>query len=74
MNKSSLSITTHGDKLSLKILGEFTLFIVSKYNKQIEEFDFSHIDEVFFDLKELLFLDTTAALFINSLINFASDS
>jgi phospholipid/cholesterol/gamma-HCH transport system permease protein len=69
MDKSSLIVTANGDKLSLKFLGEFTLFIVSKYSKQIEEFDFSQTKEVFLDLKELLFLDTAAALYINSLIN-----
>lgn len=69
MENSSLNITHTSDKFSLHFFGEFTLFIVSKYKKQIDKLDFSKAKEVFLDLEGLVFLDTAAALFINSLLN-----
>jgi len=69
MDNSLLSITHIDDKLSLNFFGELTLFVVSKYNKQLEELDFSKTKRVLIDLEKLVFLDTAAAIFINSLIS-----
>jgi phospholipid/cholesterol/gamma-HCH transport system permease protein len=69
MDDSSLNISFIDGKLSLKFFGEFTLFLISKYNKQIDDFDILKSNEVVLDLEKLLFLDTAAALFIESFID-----
>jgi len=69
MNHSSLKITYNNSKLFLNLSGEFTLYLISKYQKEIDAIDFSHIKNVEINLDSLSFLDTAASIFINSLQN-----
>ena len=68
MDNSSLRIINQNGDISFELLGEFTLFLVSRYTKQIEESDFLKAKSIFFNLENLTFIDTAAAIFINSLI------
>jgi phospholipid/cholesterol/gamma-HCH transport system permease protein len=68
MNKSHLGITHSNTKLLLNFSGEFTLYTVSKYQKQLDALGLSKIEYVEINLYNVLFLDTTAALFLNALI------
>jgi len=69
MDNSSLIITHLDDKLSLKFLGEFNLYVVNGYEKQLESLNFTAKKEVDIDLFDVKLFDTTAALFINNLQN-----
>lgn len=67
MNISFLHIDIQGDELSLNFSGEFNLYLITKYQNQIETLSLSKIKKVSIDLNELNFLDTAASLFINNL-------
>ncbi|MEA2091102.1 MAG: STAS domain-containing protein, partial [Campylobacterota bacterium] len=56
------------DKLSLKFSGEFTLYTVDSYQKNIDKIDFSDVCSIEFDLEDVVYFDTAASIFINSLI------
>ena len=64
-----LKITLVDDKLSLNFFGEFTLFVISEYEKQIDEINFLKVKIVEFDLQKLTYIDTASALFINSFMD-----
>ncbi len=64
---NSLGITHSHDKLSLKFSGEFTLYFITKHQKQINLINLSGVKVVELDLTELSFLDTAAAIFMDSL-------
>lgn len=49
--------------------GEFTLYTVTSYQTKIDEIDFSKVKEVDFDLENVIYFDTAASIFINSLIH-----
>ncbi len=72
MNQPLLHIVQTDSTLSLTFLGECTLFVLSKYNKQIENIDSLKVKKVIFNLEKLLFLDTAGALFINSILERCS--
>jgi phospholipid/cholesterol/gamma-HCH transport system permease protein len=67
MNNSSLNIITLDTKLSLKFVGEFSLYIISSYEKQLSEINFAKLKELDIDLTQAELFDTAAALFINKL-------
>jgi phospholipid/cholesterol/gamma-HCH transport system permease protein len=52
----------------LKFSGEFTLYTITSYQKKIDKINFSKVKEVDFDLEDVVYFDTTASIFINSLI------
>ncbi|MBU0721395.1 ABC transporter permease [bacterium] len=72
MENHSLLISYSDNKLSLKLKGEFNLYIISKYQQQIEKIDFTNIKYLHIDLDALLFLDTATAIWINNLISTLS--
>ncbi|MDO8454717.1 MAG: MlaE family lipid ABC transporter permease subunit [Sulfurimonas sp.] len=67
MTTSFLTINNINNKLTLNFSGEFTVYLVTKYQKQIESIDLSKIESVFIDFSALEFLDTAAAIFIHTL-------
>jgi phospholipid/cholesterol/gamma-HCH transport system permease protein len=67
MNNSSLNIITTDNKLSLKFQGEFDLYTVSTYEKQLKMLNFSKFKSIDIDLSQTELFDTAAAIFINSL-------
>jgi phospholipid/cholesterol/gamma-HCH transport system permease protein len=40
---------------------------VTSYQKKIDKIDLSHVREVDFDLEDVVYFDTAASIFINSL-------
>ncbi len=52
----------------MKFSGEFTLYTVNSCENKIATIDILSIDSVEFNLESLTYLDTAAAIFINSLI------
>lgn len=52
----------------MKFSGEFTLYTVTSYKKKIDGIDFSQVRKVDFDLEDVVYFDTAASIFINSLI------
>ena len=52
----------------MKFSGEFTLYTVTSYQKKIDKINFSKISSVDFDLEDVVYFDTAASIFINSLI------
>ncbi|EDZ62385.1 ABC transporter permease [Sulfurimonas gotlandica] len=53
----------------MKFSGEFTLYTVTSYQNKIDEIDFSQVRKVDFDLEDVVYFDTAASIFINSLIH-----
>jgi phospholipid/cholesterol/gamma-HCH transport system permease protein len=52
------------DKLFLKFKGEFTLYNLTSYQKQIDKIDFSKEIHIVIDFLELHFLDSAASIYI----------
>ncbi|MFT7005258.1 MAG: phospholipid/cholesterol/gamma-HCH transport system permease protein, partial [Sulfurimonas sp.] len=48
--------------------GEFNLFKVGLYEKKIDKIDLSSVQTVDFDLEDVVYFDTAASIFINTLI------
>lgn len=67
MYNSSLEIELVDSKLSLAFAGEFTLYNISKYQKQISSIDFNGVKTVEIDFLDLFFLDSAASIFIYNL-------
>lgn len=67
MNKNYLTLDYIDTKLSINFFGEFNLYNVPQHEKQLEKIEFSKIKIVSLDFSELVFLDTAAAIFIDSL-------
>ncbi|WP_372998560.1 ABC transporter permease [Sulfurimonas sp.] len=53
----------------MKFSGEFTLYTVTSYQKKIDQIDFLKVGKVDFDLEDVVYFDTSASIFINSLIH-----
>nr|WP_321267984.1 ABC transporter permease [uncultured Sulfurimonas sp.] len=53
----------------MKFSGEFTLYTITSYQKKIDKIDFSKVKEVEIDLEDVVYFDTAASIFINSLRN-----
>ena len=68
MNNSYLEINQHSTTLSLNFFGEFTLYLVSKYEKQIELSNYRSYENIEVNIDNLTYLDTAAAIFLNSFL------
>jgi len=66
MNKNYLAITNLDSKLSLEFFGEFNLYNITTIDNQINEVDFTKVKIIDLNFSKLEFLDTAAALYINS--------
>lgn len=69
MNRFLTNIDVIENKLFLKFSGEFDLYVISECQKKIDSINLSKIKTAEIDLNKLKFLDTAAALFINTLQN-----
>ncbi|MCD6432915.1 MAG: STAS domain-containing protein, partial [Sulfurimonas sp.] len=69
MKNSLLTINYSDNKLSLKFSGEFNLYIISSYEKELLDVDLTKTTELDIDLNEIEFFDTAASIFINNLTN-----
>ena len=69
MNKSTLKIEQSSNTLSLNFYGEFTLYLVSTYEALIKSANYKKYQNIEINLENLSYLDTAAALYLNSLIN-----
>lgn len=67
MNNSLLTIDRLDKKLSLTFFGEFNLYIISSYEKQLLNLNLDEVAELNIDLSGVEFFDTAASLFINNL-------
>ncbi len=66
--KDSLKITHASSKLILTFQGEFSVYKISEYEKVLNSLNYSSIKNVDIDLNSVSYLDTSAAMFLNSLI------
>lgn len=62
-----LNIELANSSLSLKFLGELTLYTLTKHQKKIAEHSLDGVEKVTIDLENLTFLDTAGALFLDTL-------
>ena len=69
MNKSTLEIEHSSNTLSLNFYGEFTLYLVSTYEAQIKSANYKKYQNIEINLDTLSYIDTAAAIYLNSLIN-----
>ena len=69
MNNSFLKTDSKDDNLTLIFNGEFTLYQINKYQNLIDNINFSEFHTIVIDLKNLDFMDTASAIFINDLYN-----
>lgn len=69
MNISSLKIEPSASSLSLIFHGEFNLYLVSRYEAQIETANYSSYEFIEINFNFLSYMDTAAAIFINNFIN-----
>jgi len=67
MNQNYLNIISKDTELSLNFFGEFNLYKITAFEKQINEIDLSKIKTLNLNFTKLTFLDTAAAIFINTL-------
>ena len=67
MHVNNLLIDKQGDELFIKFYGKFDLYLVSSYQKKLCDADINNLKTVNFDLRNLDFLDTSAAIFIHTL-------
>jgi len=68
MDKSTLVIEQFSTTLSLNFYGEFTLYLVSKYEAQIKSANYTSYQNLDINLDSLSYLDTAASIFLNSFI------
>jgi len=61
--QNDLILTLNNDKLSLKFLGELTLYDISDFEKKLSQITFSNFKEVMIDLKDTTSIDTAVAIF-----------
>lgn len=64
MDNNFLNFYYTDEKLSLEFSGEFNLYNISDYEKDVDKISFTKIQKVDFDFTKITFLDTAAALFI----------
>ncbi|MFT5835276.1 MAG: phospholipid/cholesterol/gamma-HCH transport system permease protein [Sulfurimonas sp.] len=57
----------------MKFSGEFTLYTITSYQKEIDKIDFSKVKTVDFDLEDVVYFDTAASIFINSTVKEFSE-
>ena len=69
MNSSYLTIEQSSTTLSLVFNGEFTLYLVSKYEAQIKSVNYNSYKYIEINLDSITYLDTAAAMFLNNLKN-----
>ena len=67
MNQSYLKIISKDGELSLNFFGEFDLYKIAIFENQIDKIDLSKIKILNLNFTKLTFLDTAAAIFINTL-------
>lgn len=63
-----LEITHSGSKLILSFYGEFSLYEITSYEKQIQNSSYISKRDIEVNLEELTYIDTASALFINSFL------
>lgn len=69
MKHSLLHISSSNKQLSLEFSGEFVLYKIAEYERQIQNVNFENISSANINLEKLTFLDTSSAVFIHSLVN-----
>ncbi len=69
MTNFSLTISYTGKQVLLKFSGEFSLYLISSYQQQVDAINFKNFQSVVIDLNELTFFDTAASIFIHNLLN-----
>lgn len=69
MNKSTLKIEQSSNFLSLNFYGEFTLYLVSKYEAMIKSAKYNSTTSIEINLNSLTYIDTAAAIYLNSFID-----
>jgi len=74
MNNSSLEIDANTTTLTLNFFGDFTLYLVSKYEAQVKSANYKSYKNIIINLDSLTYLDTAASIYINSLINKLSQN
>ncbi|MEA2099432.1 MAG: ABC transporter permease [Campylobacterota bacterium] len=67
MKENSLILNIADSKLSIDFFGEFNLYNISNYEKQINQVNFSKIKILYLNFSKLTFLDSAAAIYIDSL-------
>ncbi len=73
MNNSSLDISFSDNKLLLKFREELNLYTLTNFQKQIDILNLSQIDFIEIDLRNVVSMDTAAAIFIYNLENKYAD-
>ena len=69
-----LDITRKNSELTLDFQGEFSLYRISEYKKKIDSLNFSPDKTVELNINGLTYLDTSASIYLNSLIKKLQDS
>ncbi len=69
MKKAFLETNIIDDELTLQFNGEFTLYQINQYQILINNINISKINTIVLDLKNVDFVDTASAIFINDLYN-----
>ena len=67
MNNPFLKTDIKDDRLTLVFSGEFTLYQINQFQLLINDINFSKFNTIIIDLKNLDFIDTASAIFINDL-------
>ncbi|MDH4944966.1 ABC transporter permease [Sulfurimonas sp. C5] len=62
-----LQIELYDGGILLKIKGEFTVYKLPQIEKKIQTLDFTQFKDIEFDLREITFLDSGAALFLDTI-------
>ena len=66
MINSSLKISYTDEKVHLKFLGEFSLYLIPSYEQQLDAINYKNIQSIVIDLNEVTFFDTAASIFLNN--------
>lgn len=66
-SNTTLLLIREKDELSLVFKGEFTLFYIAQFEKQLKNISLINIKRININLNSLIFIDTAAALFIEKL-------
>ncbi len=66
MSSSSLQISNQSTEILLNFLGEFTIYNINSYDKQIELIDINNKD-IIIDLSKVNFLDSGASIYLYNL-------
>ncbi len=52
----------------MKFSGEFTLYVVNTYKNKLDKIDLLNLENIELDLEDVIYFDTAASIFINSII------